>query len=166
MATRYKVVLSDQDMQSVKEIVLGQQSLYKPHKDASVDIEKWTKTKLMDAGGKFAVAHHFNLPVNIGEDGRIFGPRLPSGPVLVRTMPKEWGDLILHNSDKDYRLFVLVYNKGHEFHLLGWCRGDEGKKTEYWKDPTKSGKPAYFVPQSALRDINDLLTPVAQRSKP
>lgn len=160
---RIKVLLSDEEMQQVKAVVANQKAVYHPERESHVDIERWERSKLLDIGGKFAVAKHFNVPVNISEDGRVFGPRLPSGPVLVRTMAKEWGDLILHNSDKDYRLFVLVHGSKNEFSLLGWIRGNEGKNMEYWKDPTGT-RAAYFVPQTALRDVVDLLTPVAQRS--
>ena len=160
---RIRVLLNDEEMQRVCAIVENQKAIYQPERDPMFDVQRWERSKLLDIGGKFAVAKHFNVPVNITDDGRVFGPRLPSGPVLVRTMAKEWGDLILHNSDKDYRLFVLVHGKGNEFNLLGWIRGSEGKRMDYWKDPTMT-RAAYFVPQTALREIGDLVTPVAQRS--
>ena len=74
----------------------------------------------------------------------------------VRTNPNDWGDLILHPSDPDDSVFILVLSHDTPwFQLCGWMYGRDGKKDEYWREGTK-GRPAFFVPQSTLRPMEDL----------
>ncbi len=65
--------------------------------------------------------------------------------------------LILHPADSDAHAFVLALGEGDTFDLKGWILGAAGKVQEYWKDPQRTGRFAYFVPQSALRPISDLM---------
>ena len=39
--------------------------------------------------------------------------------------------------------------------LCGWTRGRDGKREEYWTDPN-TGRPAFFVPQEILLDMEEL----------
>ena len=60
------------------------------------------------------------------------------------------GRLILHDADKDEaRYYLLVGEVGH-YRIIGSIYGWEGKKKEYLDDPNKTGKSAYYVPQSEL----------------
>lgn len=64
--------------------------------------------------------------------------------------------LILHPSDHDEEIFVLINGESPNFTLTGWILGHEGKKKEFWTDPTNNGRPAYFVPINSLHPINSL----------
>ena len=80
------------------------------------------------------------------------------GHVEVRTAAKPTHSLILHDRDPDARPFILVTGTCREFELRGWVYGSEGKRREFWSDP-KGGRPAYFVPQSALNPMDTLPQP-------
>lgn len=158
------ITLDETEMADVQRTAEEQCRLFahQANQQGAFDEQRWMRSKLLDVGGKIATAKYFNVEIGRAADGKLYGPRLPAGPVLVRTMSKEWGDLILHNSDTDYRIFLLVYGRAPTFQLLGWIRGGDGKNMDYWKDPTGT-RPAFFVPQSALRDVDDLKIPVARQ---
>ena len=71
----------------------------------------------------------------------------------VRTTRHDNGCLILHPNDPDHRRFYLVTGMNGEYQVRGWIVGQSGKVDRYWKDPTGTGRPAWFVPQSALNPI-------------
>lgn len=76
------------------------------------------------------------------------------GDVDVRTTAHEGGHLILHPNDPDDRLFYLLTGKNGTYTLHGSILGRAGKLDKWVKDPT-GGRPAYFVPQEALKPPYD-----------
>jgi hypothetical protein len=52
--------------------------------------------------------------------------------------------------------YVLVTIENQKTLLHGWCYGEEAMQDKFWADPAR-GRPAYFVPQSTLREMNTLL---------
>jgi hypothetical protein len=80
--------------------------------------------------------------------GDMRGP--DAGIVDVRTRSKHHYELILHERDPDDRKFWLLTGWNGTYRIHGYILGKDGKKKEYWKDPA-GGRPAFFVPQSALR---------------
>jgi hypothetical protein len=78
------------------------------------------------------------------------------GPYQVRATAKDHYRLRLHPNDKDDKKFVLITGTGPTFTVVGWCYGREGKKTEYWEDPTHTGRPAFWVPHDQLRPMHTL----------
>lgn len=83
--------------------------------------------------------------------GRLRAPDV--GEVDVRTTEIPSGRLILHKEDPDDRAFYLLIGVNGRYEVKRWCYGREGKKDEFWEDPTGKGRWAYFVPQSELRRI-------------
>lgn len=78
--------------------------------------------------------------------------------VQVRTTRHATGRLILHPDDeKDPPddVFVLLTGAAPTFCIRGWIYGRDGKTDAYWTDPTGKNRPAFFVPQSALRPMDD-----------
>ncbi len=71
------------------------------------------------------------------------------GDVDVRTASKDNYRLILHNEDPDDRVFWLLTGANGNYQIKGWIMGWQGKHEKYWTDPN-TGRPAFFVPQSAL----------------
>lgn len=74
----------------------------------------------------------------------------------VRTARRPSDRLLLHDEDPDAGVYVLVVIVAVPlFRVAGWIAGDEGKRREWWR--TEGVRhPAYFVPQSALRPIDEL----------
>lgn len=76
------------------------------------------------------------------------------GQLQVRATPRADGCLLLHDTDPDDRAFVLVTGALGEYVVRGWVSAADGKQRRYWRDTT--GRPCYFVPQSALRPMTAL----------
>jgi hypothetical protein len=77
------------------------------------------------------------------------------GDLEVRATERTDGSLILHPSDPDDAPFVLVVGCPPTLGIAGWLRGGEGKVDRWWRTDVRS--PAYFVPQSALRPLAELV---------
>jgi hypothetical protein len=75
------------------------------------------------------------------------------GIYQVRSTRLDGGSLILHKTDKNEAIFVLVTGEAPEFKVRGWMRAVDGKQEKWWRD-TK--RPAYFVPQSVLEPMETL----------
>jgi len=70
----------------------------------------------------------------------------------VRTAATPDRRLILHNADAYNEPFVLVTAIAPpRFRIVGWCYGFEGQLEDYWQDPTRQNRWAYFVPHTSLR---------------
>lgn len=106
-------------------------------------------------GAEVAVAKYFNLFWG-GYIGQ--WDKDDVGQLQVRWSREPNADLRLHPRDKDDRAYVLVTGgglEGAEYTLRGWIWGDEGKKDRWWRDGEK-GRPAFWVPQRALRPVSEL----------
>ena len=78
------------------------------------------------------------------------------GPYEVRTnSSRRWDDTPLHPSDRDDRVFIGVLSFMPEFEIMGWIWGHEGKRQEWWRDGSP-GRPAFWVPRSALHSMAEL----------
>jgi len=96
--------------------------------------------------GEFALAKY--LGVYWSGKGVLRAPDV--GDVDVRTSSKPHYRLILHPDDPDDRKFYLLTGLDGKYIVRGWIMGIDGKQDQYWEDPA-GGRPAYFVPQSALQ---------------
>lgn len=70
------------------------------------------------------------------------------GSLQVRTSGYHNGHLLLHHEDNDDDQFWFVTGVNGVYVVRGWIYGFDGKKEEFWREDT--GRPAFFVPQSAL----------------
>jgi len=95
--------------------------------------------------GEYVLAKY----LNIHWTGKGIIGDLDVGPYEVRTTSKETNRLIIHPEDRDNAIFWLICGINGRYKIMGWILGIHGKQQEYWKDPA-GGRPAYFVPQSAL----------------
>ena len=73
----------------------------------------------------------------------------------VRTTPRSGGALICHPEDPDDRAFILVTGQAPAYRLAGWIPGGDAKREAWWRTDVRAA--AYFVPQSALRPIEELV---------
>lgn len=88
--------------------------------------------------------------------GEFRGADVGSGAsaLQVRTCAEAWHSLILHDSDDDSDIFVLMIGSAERpfvWEMAGWLTARDGKREEFRKNPRgEKNTEAYFVPQSAL----------------
>lgn len=73
----------------------------------------------------------------------------------VRATRRANGSLIVRDNDPPDRLYVLVTGEPPHMVVRGWMRGSEARSDAYARNPN-GYRPAWFVPQSALRRLEDL----------
>lgn len=78
------------------------------------------------------------------------------GHIQIRTRSKSNYDLIVRDNDNDNDIFVLVTGGPAEFDVKGYMRASDAKAEKYKANWGNYGE-AYFVPQSELRPIRDLV---------
>ena len=147
MMTAYHIA-SQRRIMNMKKGLAGKYGA--PEKDGSEELD------IVSTRGEMAVAKALNLywSGSVGDYGAVD----VGGLVEVRTRTKSWHSLIIHPEDKDWAPYVLVDSSATpSFRLVGWVFGREGKKEEYWSDPAKTGRHAYFVDQERLNPMSKLL---------
>jgi hypothetical protein len=72
----------------------------------------------------------------------------------VRSTTRRDGCLIVHPADPDQAAYVLVVGVPPGLLIPGWLPGTEAKAERYWRD---GERPAFFVPQGALRPLGELV---------
>lgn len=105
------------------------------------------------AMGECAVAKALNLYWN-GNLGNLQATDV--GELEVRTSSYKGGMLALHPKDKNVSIFIHVNGVNGKYKIHGWCYGKEGKKDIYWNDLFNNKRPAFFVPNSILKPIEEL----------
>lgn len=129
--------------------------MQKPGRYGAIQDDGW-RLDIIGACGEAAVAKHFNYfwDGNMGD----FKAK-DVGKLQVRANGRENGDLILHDYDSDQDIFILVIATHLPLVILaGWLPGIDGKVQDYWREAGKFtlGRPAFFVPQTALHSMRDL----------
>lgn len=80
----------------------------------------------------------------------------------VRSSLHQKGRLILHEADRDDRVWVLarpwemMENGGVSVRVGGWVWGFEGKREEYWGRHQGFREECYLVPHTALHSMDDV----------
>ena len=122
----------------------------------------WQGSKALDihllgAAGEVAVASYLGLKEHLFKEteAKRGSDDLP-GNIDVKTRSNARYDLIVQRQSDPNKKFVLVTIQNRQTLLHGWCYGREAITEIYWADPAR-GRPAYFVPQSALRPMEALL---------
>jgi hypothetical protein len=110
----------------------------------------WTP-HIEGAAGEMAVAKAFNLFWS-GNLRRLQADDV--GRLQVRRGAGHYYDLRLHERDPDDRKFVCVTGKMPYFRIHGWIEARDGKQMEFWHDKYQPGRPAFWVPQRLLKDVN------------
>lgn len=73
--------------------------------------------------------------------------------------------LILQKDDPDQWAYLLVSSHAHpRYEILGWVWGKMAKKSGI-TDPSKRGRPAYFVDRGLLRPVEELVDGIKWRSR-
>lgn len=96
-----------------------------------------------------ALAKALGLPYdpNPGSLDTAWGDVAPG--VQVRSTKYASGHLLVHGSDPDHHVFVLVTGSQGRYKLAGWIQAEHCKSDRYWK--TVKGRSAFWIPQAALR---------------
>lgn len=82
----------------------------------------------------------------------------------VRSTRWRSGRLILHRDDNDALPFVLVRAcNGALFEIAGWYWGRDGKKEAWWEDVGRN-RPCFYVPNSLLRPMGELIRHLPKRA--
>lgn len=105
--------------------------------------------------GELAVAKALNLFWSgaIGDYGAIDVGNM----VEVRAKNRPDHRLILHEDDTDDFPWVSVdVGSAPNISLRGWVMGRDGKRSEWWADPARSNRWAYWVPNVELRPMREL----------
>jgi hypothetical protein len=113
----------------------------------------WT-LNIEGAAGELAVAkaldRHWGMPLNtfrVGGD---------VGDLQVRTRSKHHYELLVRPHDRDEDIFILVTGRSPYFRVHGFMIGAQAKR-EQWLRAHAGRPPAFFVPQTALTPITDLV---------
>mgnify|MGYP003643451737 CR=1 FL=1 len=65
-------------------------------------------------------------------------------------------DLKVRGDEQEARIVSVTGDPFGKLEIAGWCWGREAINDRYKKDPGNRGKPAFFIPHSALSAIEDL----------
>lgn len=123
-------------------------------------------TDIYSTGAECAVAKHLQRYWHMGVNTFKGVPDV-APDIEVRSTDLMTGRLILRKDDPAERPYVLVYweraaeNMCPKFWILGWICGRDGMRDEWWES-NKNGEPCYWVPQSALSDVDYLIVPEAR----
>jgi hypothetical protein len=106
------------------------------------------------AAGEMAFAKVMNVYWSMACD--VFKAPDIGGNVQIRTRSKDNYELIVRPDDRDTDVFVLVTGRIPNFCVRGWIVGRDAKRAEWSK--TYANRPAaFFVPQSELKDLSELV---------
>lgn len=116
---------------------------------AEVQIEQ----DIQGAAGECAAAIYLGLPRRTGD---WYGRWDLGADIEVRSAKGQYHRLIVHEDELDQRRLLLVVGQRPVLRLAGWIHGHQAKRGE-WLHSFRSGGQAYYVPQRALRPMDDLL---------
>jgi hypothetical protein len=110
---------------------------------------------LLGAAGEMAVASHLGLKHELYRETEAKRGSCDLPGIDVKTRSKHCRDLIVQKRESPEKLYVLVTIEKGTTLIHGWCKGEDAMKDEYWADYA-GGRPAYFMPQSKLRPMEEL----------
>ena len=88
------------------------------------------------------------------------------GFIDVKGRARTHYDLPVQKDDEDEFAFLLITaEKPPDYVVHGWLWGWEAKSPQYWSDPERSGRAAYFVPQKFLRPTDELIALLHPKKK-
>lgn len=80
------------------------------------------------------------------------------GKIEVRTTLRPDGCLILRDNDPADRFYVLVTGQAPTLTIIGGITGHDGRRQEWLRAPN-GDRPAWFIPQQALRPAPERISP-------
>lgn len=116
---------------------------------------------LLGAAGEMAVASFLGLKHELYKETEAKRGSYDLPGIDVKTRSKHGYDLIVQSKEDPSKIYVLVTIEKGTTLIHGWCRGEEAMKPEHWADYA-GGRPAYFVPQSQLRPMEEIANAFVQ----
>jgi hypothetical protein len=108
---------------------------------------------ILGAKGELAVAQYLGLEPCVFQDLVPSRGSYDIPPNIdVKTRSQHWMDLVVQIDDSSNKVFVHATCVDSNVQMHGWAYGYEIMQPKYKKDPAR-GRPAYFVPFSALRPM-------------
>lgn len=116
---------------------------------------------LLGAAGEMAVASFLGLRHELYKEteAKRGSDDLPG--IDVKTRSRHSYDLIVQKNEDPRKKFVLVTIERQKTLIHGWCYGAEAMDENYWADYA-GGRPAFFVPQSKLRAMEEITSAFVQ----
>lgn len=110
----------------------------------------------LGAAGELAVADYLGLRSFLYQETEAKRGSVDLPPNIdIKTRSRHDYDLICQLDEKPGKILVLVTIQNKTTLLHGWIRSEDAMQQQWKKDPAR-GRPAYFVPQSALFPLVDL----------
>lgn len=110
----------------------------------------------LGAAGELAVADYLGLRSFLYQETEAKRGSVDLPPNIdIKTRSRHDYDLICQLDEKPGKILVLVTIQNKTTLLHGWIRSEDAMQRQWKKDPAR-GRPAYFVPQSALFPLVDL----------
>ena len=110
---------------------------------------------LLGAAGEMAVASYLGLKEFLYKETEAKRGSCDLPGIDVKTRSRHSYDLIVQKNEHPDKKFVLVTIENKKTVIHGWIRGKNAMKEQYWSDPA-GGRPAYFVPKTALMPMSTL----------
>ena len=79
------------------------------------------------------------------------------GWIQVKTTSADNGHLIIHDGCNPEHAYVLVTGRSPDFIVRGWIMAKDATRDEWWRTVNPERPCAWYVPQSALLDLDELL---------
>ena len=103
---------------------------------------------------EYAVARHLGLPWEPHARDESREDRDVGEDIQVRATTA-WRNLLLHDEDRDWQRFVLVWLDDESADLKGWIYGRQAKTPGLWKELVP-GRPCYVYSWKDLRSMSTL----------
>ena len=110
---------------------------------------------LLGAAGEMAVASHLGLKDFLYKETEAKRGSCDLPGIDVKTAGRHRYNLIVQKNESPAKKYVLVTIEDKKTLIHGWIGGKEAMDVKYWSDPA-GGRPAYFVPKTALQPMSTL----------
>ena len=155
------IVFSEEDKALVRAEALRRQRInekksLKGRNGGPADGEKALLFHKLGAAGELAVADFLGLRQFLYRETEAKRGSVDLPPNIdAKTRSRHDYDLICQLDEKPGKTLVLVTIQRKIVLLHGWIKSEDAMQEQWKKDPAH-GRPAYFVPQSALSPLVDL----------
>lgn len=142
--------------EAVRRQLVNEKKELKGRNGGPADGDKALFFHKLGAAGELAVADYLHLREFLYQEteAKRGSSDLPPN-IDAKTRSRHNYDLICQLDEKPGKILVLVTIQNKITLLHGWIRSEDAMKEQWKKDPAH-GRPAYFVPQSALLPLIDL----------
>jgi hypothetical protein len=110
---------------------------------------------LLGAAGEMAVASYLGLKHELYKEVEARRGSCDLPGIDVKTRSRHGYDLIVQKDESLGKKFVLVTIENKKTLIHGWICAKDAMKERFWSDPA-GGRPAYFVPKTALQPMSTL----------